>query len=132
MTEVNHLACVAAAATFLLGGLWYGPLFGRLWCRHAYGDAETAKAKGGHPGKVFGSAFVLSLVTAYTLAIVLGPRPELGRAVLTCAGIGAGCVAPAFGINYAFANRGVTLWLVDGGYHTVHFATIGLVLGLWH
>jgi hypothetical protein len=41
-------------------------------------------------------------------------------------------VATSFGVNYAFANRGIKLWRIDGGYHTVQFGLIGLVLGLWH
>ena len=45
---------------------------------------------------------------------------------------GAGMVAASFGINYQFANRSLTLWLIDGGYHTVQFLLFGLVLGLWH
>ena len=45
---------------------------------------------------------------------------------------GAGMVAASFGINCQFANRSLTLWLIDGGYHTVQFLLFGLVLGLWH
>jgi hypothetical protein len=37
----------------------------------------------------------------------------------------------SFGINYQFANRGATLWLIDGGYHTLQFLIYGLILGLW-
>jgi hypothetical protein len=30
--DINWLAVVVAAvATFVLGGVWYGPLFGRVW-----------------------------------------------------------------------------------------------------
>jgi hypothetical protein len=37
---INWLAVlVAAIATFVLGGLWYGPLFGRIW-RAAEGQTE--------------------------------------------------------------------------------------------
>jgi hypothetical protein len=45
--------------------------------------------------------------------------------------VGGGVVAASFGINYQFANRPATLWLIDGGYHTVQFAIYGLILGLW-
>jgi hypothetical protein len=38
--EINWLAVVVAAAvTFVLGGVWYGPLFGRVW-HTAEGAAE--------------------------------------------------------------------------------------------
>ena len=36
MPDLNWLAIVAAAVSaFLLGGLWYGPLFKNAWCREA-------------------------------------------------------------------------------------------------
>ena len=45
---------------------------------------------------------------------------------------GACFVAASFGINYLFANRSFTLWLIDGGYHTLQFTIVGLILALWH
>jgi hypothetical protein len=40
--DVNWLAVlVAAVVTFVLGGVWYGPLFGKVW-RAAEGQAEPA------------------------------------------------------------------------------------------
>jgi hypothetical protein len=45
--------------------------------------------------------------------------------------VGAGFVATSFGINYAFAQRSLKLWLIDGGYHLLQFTLYGLILGLW-
>ena len=45
--DINWLAViVAAVATFVLGGVWYGPLFGKIW-RAADGrpDPERSEAK---------------------------------------------------------------------------------------
>ena len=54
MPDLNWLAIVAAAVSaFVLGGLWYGPLFKHAWCREAGMDPN---AKPGHPGRVFGVA----------------------------------------------------------------------------
>lgn len=119
---------VAAASSFLLGGIWYGPLFGKAWIRAAGVDAQQK----GHPAKVFGGAFVFSLIAAYAFARYLGPQPPLATAVCTGAIVGAAFVAASFGINYLFAQRRLALWLIDGGYHTMQFALYGLVLGLWH
>ncbi len=46
--------------------------------------------------------------------------------------VGAAFVAASFGINYQFADRKMTMWLIDGGYHTAQFVLFGLILGLWH
>jgi hypothetical protein len=129
MQEINFLAvAVAAASSFLLGGVWYGPLFGKAWESAA---GVTGQQKG-HPAKVFGGAFVFSLLAAAAFAYLLGPRPLLASALCTGALAGFCLVAASFGINYLFAQRSLKLWLIDGGYHTLQFVLFGLVLGLWH
>jgi hypothetical protein len=119
---------VAAVSSFMLGGLWYSPLlFGRIW------TAENGGAKqAGHPAKVFGISFVFSLIAAVAFALWLGPAPPLETALRAGAIAGFGFVAASFGINYQFAQRTFTLWLIDGGYHTLQFVLFGLILGAWH
>lgn len=137
MPEINYLAVLAAAATsFLLGGLWYSPaLFCKAWCREAgmpMPGTDEAKAKAGHPARVFGVAIVFAILGALAFAAMLGPRPPLDRALVMGAVAGLGIAATSFAINYAFAGKSTLLWLIDGGYHAVQFTLYGLVLGLWH
>jgi AraC-like DNA-binding protein len=53
-------------------------------------------------------------------------------------GLGAGfsaglCwVTASFGISYLFERRSLKLFLINGGYHTLQFTIIGLLLALWH
>lgn len=133
MPEVNWLAVLAAAvSTFVLGGLWYSPaMFFSAWQRGA-GLTDEQLRKGGHPAKIYGGAFVLSLIAAATFAMFLGPDLPVGES--TAYGFIAGLcwVAASFGINYLFERRNLTLFLVNGGYHTVQFTLFGLILGLWH
>lgn len=132
MPEVNWLAVLAAAiSSFLLGGLWYSPLmFQKAWQRAA-GLSEEQLQKGAHPGKVFGGAFVLSLMAAATFAMFLGKLPvATATAYGACAGIF--WVAASFGINYLFERKPFCLFLVNGGYHALQFTLFGLILGLWH
>jgi hypothetical protein len=130
MDHVNWLAVLAAAASaFLLGGIWYGPLFKRAWCREAGVDPDAAPK---HPARVFATAFVCSLLAAFAFAWFLGSAPELQRALHAGFMIGLAWVAMSFGINYAFAQRSLKLWLIDAGYHVLQFTLYGLVIGLWH
>jgi hypothetical protein len=130
MPAINYWAVLAAAVSaFLLGGVWYGPLFRNAWCREAGIDLDKPN---GHPVKVFGGAFVLSLVAALVFAMFLGSQPGLIFAVGAGACIGLCWVASSFGINYLFAGRSLKLLLIDGGYHTLQFTLYGLILGLWH
>jgi len=126
---INWLAVVVAAlSSFLLGGIWYGPLFKRAWCHEAGVDPCSAPA---HPARVFGSAFVASLIAASAFAWFIGPAPGLRMALIDGVVAGFALVAMSFAINYGFAQRRLKLWLIDGGYHTLQFALYGLVLGLW-
>ncbi|HWE00790.1 MAG TPA: DUF1761 domain-containing protein [Tepidisphaeraceae bacterium] len=121
---------LAAASSFMLGGVWYSPaLFGPAWNR-ADGGAENRKT--GHPARVFGASIVLAVIAAGAFAFLLGPEPPLGYAVTCGLVVGLGIVAASFGINYSFANRNLRLWLIDGGYHATQFMLFGVVLGLWH
>lgn len=130
MHDLNWLAIIAAAVSaFLLGGIWYGPLFKHAWCREAGMDPN---AKPGHPARTFGVAFVAALIAAFGFAGFVGPDPALWQAVHAGLFVGAMFVATSFAINYAFAQRSLKLWLIDGGYHTLQFMLYGLILGLWH
>ena len=130
--QLNWLAVLAAAVSaFVIGGVWYGPLFLRAWSREAGIDMHAQKQKR-HPAKVFGTAFVAALVGAAAFAWWIGPAPDLEYAVRRGVLAGFGIAATSFGINYAFAGRSLKLWLIDGGYHTLQFAVYGMILGIWH
>ena len=127
--EISWLGVSAAAVSaFMLGGLWYGPLFGRRWM--ALVGLSEEDAKSGNPAKIFGGALLLSFVAAFVFAMFLGPEP--GVQFATSAGFAAGLcwVAATFGINYLFARRPFALWLIDGGYATLQFTLYGLLIGL--
>jgi hypothetical protein len=130
MPHINWIAVlIAALSSFVLGGLWYSnALFGVAWRREA-GDMRTGEAK--HPAKVFGTAFAFALLAAIVYAVLMPAAANPGRGLVQGLLAGAGLVAASFGINYQFANRSATLWLIDGGYHTVQFALYGLIIGLW-
>lgn len=127
---INWLSVLAAAVSaFVLGGVWYGPLFKNAWCREAGVDPDKPN---GHPGRVFGIAFVAALVSAAMFAWLLGAQPNLQIAVHHGFLVGFAFVSMSFGINYAFAGRSLKLWLIDSGYHILQFVLYGLILGLWH
>lgn len=130
MQQMNVIAVlVAAASSFLLGGLWYSKvLFGPRWQREA---GDTRKPGDAHPARVFGLSFVFALIAACAYALLVPPAATAAAALTQGLLVGAGVVAASFGINYQFANRSTVLWLIDGGYHTVQFAIYGLILGLW-
>jgi hypothetical protein len=130
MTGVNWLAALLAGfAGFAVGAAWYSPvLFAKLWQREAkLTDEDLAK---GSPLVPMAGALVLSIISAIVFAMFLGESP--GVRFATLAGFAAGLfwVGASFGISYLFERRSLAHFLVNAGYHTLQFTTIGLVLGL--
>jgi hypothetical protein len=129
MAGVSWLAIfVAAFATFLLGGLWYGPLFGKPWMR-ASGITEERARQGNMP-LVFGVSFVLQLLAAFSLDMFIG-EAGTGFGVFAGAMTGIFFVGTAFGVVYLFEQRPLMHWVVNAGYHTVSFTMMGAILGAW-
>jgi len=68
--EVSIVGAVAAAvATFVLGFIWYGPLFGKQWMQYM-GVKEQDMKKGNMPMAMAGG-LVTSFIGAYVLGIFL-------------------------------------------------------------
>jgi len=132
LDSMNVWAVLAAGVTsMVLGAVWYSPaLFARAWMRESGMTEEKARAAS--PVKTLGAAFVLALIASAVFAAFLGPSPA--PAFATAAGFAAGLcwVAGSFGINYLFEQRSMKLFLINGGYHTLQYTLIGLILGLWH
>jgi hypothetical protein len=130
MPAVSLLATlVATVLGFALGALWYGPLFGKRWMA-AIGQPMAQIRQGLSPAKTYGATFVLGFIASYVFGLYLGPNP--GRAFAVVAGAAAGIfwVSTALATNYLFERRPAALIAINGGYHAVRFALIGLTFGL--
>jgi hypothetical protein len=128
--EINWLAVIAAAASsFALGGIWYGAMFANAWLKAAGLTKEQAMA--GNKGLIFGGSFVLSLISAATFALFLGSDVTAATGALYGLAAGLCWVAASYGISYLFEMRPLSLWAINGGYHTLQFTLIGLILGAW-
>jgi hypothetical protein len=92
---------------------------------------QTADSKPGHPARVFGLAYVFSLISCAVLAALIGPNADGSDGMKFGALVGICFVAASFGINYQFANRNLAVLLIDGGYHAFQFVAFGFILGAW-
>lgn len=127
---VNWLAVlVAALSGFVIGSLWYGPLFGKAWMRLT----GMTKEKGAQANMAvtFGGAYVLNVIAALGIATVSVDHTGMMFA-LHVGLLGAFFfVAPALGVIYLFEQQPFRLWLVNAGYQLVNFAAMGAVIGAW-
>ena len=128
---INWLAVVVAALSmFAVGAIWYSPmLFGRVWQRAA-GLSDADAARGNMP-LIFALAFVLTLLMAANLAFFLGHQASLGFAVAASLAAGLGWAAFGLSLVALFERRPLAYFLINGGYLTVGFLVMGVILGLW-
>jgi hypothetical protein len=131
-STINWLAVlVAALSTFIIGGLWYSPLlFGKAWMKE--NNLTDEGLKGTNMGRVFGLAFLWSLVMAINLAMFLNDKNtdlSWGAAAGFLAGFG--WVAMAIFIIGLFERRSTRYMLINAGYMIVSFVIMGVILGGW-
>lgn len=126
----NWLAVlVAAVSGFLVGGLWYGPLFGKAWMAERGFTEEDAKSA--PMARIYGGAFALNLVSAIFLAHLLRHfATGWNEVMMISSGVALGFIIPAIGTNYLFSLASMKLFLIDAGYWLVFYLAMGLVFGL--
>jgi hypothetical protein len=122
---------VAAVIAFVLGGMWYSPmLFGKVWMQE--NDLSEDDLKQGSQARIFGFAFLWSLVMAFNLGMFLnepGTTASWGAAAGFLAGFG--WVAAGVFIIGLFERRSTRYMLINAGYMVVTLTLMGLVIGLW-
>jgi hypothetical protein len=132
MPHINWFAVLAASiSTFVLGGLWYSPaLFGRAWMNeNNLNDAALAKS---NMAKIFGLSFVFAVIMAANLAAFLA-EPKTTASWGATAGFlaGFGWVTLGIATIALFERRSAKYVLINGGYMTVAFVVMGLIIGAW-
>jgi hypothetical protein len=127
MANANLLAILVAASTgFLIGGLWYGPLFGKAWmAEHGFTEEQL---RGSNMLKIYGLTLAFSVLSAVFLGHLLAFFDTNTRSTLMISvGISLGYIIPAIGTNYLFSRKSGRLFAIDAGYWIVFYAAMGLV-----
>ena len=121
---------VAAISTFVIGGFWYSLLFKKAWMKaNNFTQDDSQK---GNMGKIFGLAFLWSLVMSFNLAMFLNaPGTNLSWGATAGLLAGLGWVAMGFFIVGLFERRSTAYMLIHAGYFIVSFVVMGAILGAW-
>jgi hypothetical protein len=135
---VNLLAVfVAAISTMVIGFLWYSPmLFAKPWMI-AMGMDPNDKAKieamQKDAGKLYGTAFVGFLITAFVLGklFVRLEVADLPRAMMFSFAIWLAFVSMVQLTNTLFGSKPVKLWMIDTGYQLACYLGMGAILAMW-
>lgn len=127
-TNINWLSvALATISSFFLGGLWYGPFFGKVWMKE-FGFTEE-KLKERSVPKTFGVAIVLAFIAAFILDMFIGPESDTLFGSLAGFFAGLGWVATFVGILYVFEMQTLRAYFVNAGYCVVSLTIMGAILG---
>lgn len=87
--------------------------------------------------KIFGLAFIFELIMAFNLAMFLTGSPEAAEQMNYQMGAfygfltGFGWVFFALAVNSLYEQKSWKYILINGGYWTVTFTLMGLIIGAW-
>jgi len=128
-SQINWLSVLLASfvGLFVVGGLWYGPLFGRAWMK-AFGFTEEDLA-GRNMLKIFALSFILTFIAAANLAMFIGADAGLVVGLMAGFFAGFGWVAIFLGILYLFEQRSMSAFLINAGYCVFSMTIMGMILG---
>jgi hypothetical protein len=128
---------VAAISATVVGFLWYSPLlFAKAWMREMGYDpndkARTEEMKKS-AGPAYAGSFVASLLSAFTLALILhGLRAEGLHTGLTLGfHVWLGFVATVQFTGALFAKQSMKLFAINTGYQLVCYLAMGTILTIW-
>ncbi len=138
MHSLNWLAILAAAiSTMVIGFLWYSPLlFAKPWMKEmGYDPNDKAKTEEMKKtaGPAYGGSFVASLISAFTLDLILhGLRAEdLHFGLMASFHIWLGFVATVQFTGALYTKQSMKLFGVNTGYQLVCYLVMGAILTLW-
>ncbi len=136
--HLNWLAVlVAAISTMIVGFLWYSPLlFAKPWMREmGYDPNDKAKTQEMQKsaGRAYAGSFVASLISAFTLALILhGLRTEdLHFGLMASFHVWLGFVATVQFTGALFMKQSMKLFGINTGYQLVCYLVMGIILSAW-
>jgi hypothetical protein len=138
----NWLAVVASVvASFAIGSLWYGPLFGKIWA-NAMGFGDAAKPTGAEIAK--GS--LLNLLGTVLMAYVLAHDVAVWRPSTWKVGadnpahlygffagffVWLGFVVPILLNGVAFERKSWKVFGIAAGFQFLSLQAMGMILAFW-
>ena len=137
MFPINFVAvAVAAVSAFILGFLFHGPLFGKLWMRLAnIHPTGNEKFKDMIPQMLWN--LLVNFITAFVLAGILwmsslsmGPI-TWGRGAFVAVWLWLGFIATTTSIEVIWMGRTVKLWLFEAVASLIVMAVMGAIISAW-
>jgi hypothetical protein len=140
--HLNGLAIVVSVvACFLLGGLWYGAIFGKAW-RNAMGFTGDAKPSGAE----FARGALINIIGLFLMSFVMSHQVLVWRPSVWNVGtdaaphyysffaglfLWAGFVVPMLLNGVGYERRSWKAFFITAGYHLVSLQLMAMILSYW-
>ena len=142
MVPINYLAVlVSAVVMFCLGGVWYGPLFGKQWIAAMGFDAQKVADMQAKGMQAMWKSYALMFTGSVVLSFVLSHAIVFAASYLQTSGISAGLqagfwnwlgfIAPVTMGAVLWDGKPWKLWFITSGYYLVALLIAGTILALW-
>ncbi len=131
---VNYLAVLGAAvASFVLGSLWYGFLFGKYWMKLMSFTPQSMKKMKLTPAKAMTLGFLVTLLTAFVLAQLLGllNASTLGASLQLAGWLWLGISGPLLLGSFLWEGKSLKLWAFNASYRLLELLLMASILALW-
>ena len=140
--ELNYLAITAAViANFILGALWYGPLFGKAWAKEVgIGDSNMPSKND------MMRAMILTVIGAFLTAYVISHSSAVWRPSVWNAGpdgeawsygfytgffVWIGYYVPQILNLVGFERRSWKFFAINGGYAFISLQIVAMIVSFW-
>lgn len=135
--QVNFVALFAAGiASQIIGFIYYSPfVLGKPWMKLMGLSEKDVKPKGAEMAKLYGTSFVLALLSAFVLSHVMtmsmnffGYGP-IYTGIMTAFWMWLGFVMPVQLTDYLFSNKKFKLFAINTGYQLITILVMGIIVG---
>jgi hypothetical protein len=138
---INYWAVlVCGVASMVLGSIWFGPLFGKMW-QQMTGMDTMDPVKRDEAMKGVWKSYILAFVAALVMAFVLDHSIIFAQSYLKVSGMSAaiqgavwswlGFVVPVTLAGVLWESRPWKFWVVNSSYYLIQLAIFALILVSW-
>lgn len=135
---INYWAVlVSGIVATVIGGLWYGPLFGKAWMRLAGLSMEGMKSMAMKPWQ----AMIGGLIVSVLMAGVFAHELVYAGAYMRESGISLGLqgafwnwlgfIVPLTAGAFLWEGKSWKLWALNAAYYLVSLMVMGVILASW-
>jgi hypothetical protein len=132
--SINYLSVlVASIASFVLGMLWYGPLFGKYWMKMMGFTKDSIKKMKLTPAKAMSLGFIITIIMAYVLAhfVKYLDATTFTDAAQLAFWLWIGIQIPLAIGSFLWEGKSFQLFIFNAAYRLVEIIIIISILALW-